>query len=122
MRTLKNVIFSLIPTIVLLGLLEVAARLIGQPNKTAPNQVLQDIYNQKSVEGIRSNIPVSAQLNTYGFRGREFNFAKKSDEYVIVVVGGSVATGAWASSFQNAPAQALEVQLSEHIKTKFVTT
>jgi hypothetical protein len=68
MRTLKNVIFSLIPTLVLLGLLEGAARLMGRPNKAAPTEVLQDIYNQKSVEGIKSNTPISAQLNTYGFR------------------------------------------------------
>jgi hypothetical protein len=119
MKYVKNIIFSLLPLLVLLGLVEFIARLIAIPKTVEPSTALQDIYNQKAIGGIKGNRPVSAQLNSYGFRGQELNFDKQADQYVVVLLGGSVATGAWAAKYENTPAQALETLLQKHIQEKY---
>ena len=54
-------------------------------------------------------------FNAYGFRCRNFEFEKAQDEYVIVILGGSVATGAWATKYAVMPAPYIEDQLGKHV-------
>jgi hypothetical protein len=119
MKVIKNIIFSLIPLVILLGIIEIGARIIGKPKSVSPSSELQNIYNQKAITGTKDNVPVSSQLNKYGFRGRELNFTKKIDDYVIVILGGSVATGAWAAKFENTPAIYIETHFKEYVKQKY---
>lgn len=120
MKLIKNIIFSLLPLIVFLVLLEGIARLAGSPKTNSPSEELQNIYNQKAIEGVKKNLPTSMQLNRYGFRGRELNFkVDTSKTYTIVILGGSVATGAWAAQLENTPAAYLEKNLKDFIRNKY---
>ena len=115
----KIVSFAVLPMLLLLVFVEGMARLAWTPPNRAPLEMLQNLYDPKVQEAIRDKRTAFGQLNSHGFRSREFDFEKASDVFSIVILGGSVGTGAWAGEFANTPAAYLETHLQDFIRQKY---
>ena len=140
MTRLKTAVFSLIPVIVLLLILEIAGRIIYpfDPDKRAmikaerdPHvqlsylsdqgeglNIFYDIHRHESRYlpflgwlGVPNTALATIRTNELGFRDRSLE-SDTENEYRIVILGGSTAWGLGASSNENTIAGAMESELS----------
>jgi hypothetical protein len=121
---LKEFIFSLIPVVILLVLIEVVFRILPpacEPG-TIPSQEVQVLYHPETINSIPQSKTDVLQWNSHGFRSRDFNFNKDSSEFVLVLLGGSTATGAYAAQWENVPSVYIENHLQSYIKEKYNKT
>lgn len=98
---------------------ELAARLWHTPStlfEREPADTLQAFYQPHRLRQIRETGQGFGQLNNYAFRSRPFDFEKGPDEFRIIIIGGSFATGSWAAEMENTPAAALESALRDPVR------
>ena len=118
-RFALKLVFAITPLALLLGGIEGAARLLVPAGaRKQPSAELQHIYAPATLRQARLGRAKIPQINRHGFRGPEFSFSKDPGEFRIIVLGGSVATGAYAESFENSPAVALERLLAAPVQQK----
>ncbi len=121
---LKEFIFSLIPVAILLVLIEVVFRILPPACEPGvqPSEEVQGMYHPETINQVVDTRTPALQLNSYGFRSREFEFKKDSSEFVLVLLGGSTATGAYAAQWENVPSVYIENHLKAFIKEKYNKT
>jgi hypothetical protein len=118
---MRLILLALVPVLILILGAEGIARLCGHPplsKEKSPGNSALDIYDPEIVRLLRDGDIKVEGRNSHGFRSREFGFDKAPDEFVIVVVGGSVATGAWATDYENTPARFIEAHLANVVKKR----
>ncbi len=118
MPKLKLFIFSLLPVLFFLFLLEGLAWVFLPKTSQEPEEQTKQMYDPKKLQEVKEGLQIP-QINRYAFRGREFNFEKKEDEFVLIILGGSVASGAWANRFENVPSVYIETHLADFVQKKY---